>query len=77
MKKCGRKTHTRSLKLFKDGKFLGYGMKYQCAFCGEKFDKASDCAKHIEEKSIFGTCWPPDIVVVPKKKVSLDEGDER
>jgi len=55
-------------KLYIGGKFVGYGIMYQCGFCDKKFKKMSECAKHIEEKSTVGIAWPADIKVVPKRR---------
>jgi len=56
------------MKLYINGEFVGYGVIYQCNFCGEKFDTASQCAKHIEKKSFMSMVYPSDIKIIPKRK---------
>jgi hypothetical protein len=46
-------------------KRFSHRIKFVCNFCGSEFSKASECAKHIEEKSEIGICFPTDIIVKP------------
>jgi len=39
-------------------------LRYKCSFCGAIFKRASECAKHIEDKSVLGTIFPSDIIIV-------------
>jgi hypothetical protein len=48
-------------------------LRYKCSFCGVLFYKASECAKHIEEKSISKICFPSDILMVDITKEIVNE----
>lgn len=38
-------------------------VRYECDFCHQLFTKLSECAKHIEEKSVTGFASPDDISI--------------
>lgn len=44
-------------------KVLEAVVRYECDFCHQLFTKLSECAKHIEEKSITGFASPDDISI--------------
>lgn len=46
---------------------------YQCNFCKKVFEKASQCAKHIEKKSGTGMCFPSDIKTIDISKDLTEE----